>query len=122
MKSANLNPVGEVPDAKQFILQHGLMVVPIVSGSGIRIKILEGMALGKTIIATPIAAEGLGLTHGENILIAETAAEFAACIEKCRTDETYSKQIGRNAHRFALDNYLNQNIFAGLIQYYRNMK
>ena len=122
LKSANLNPVGEVPDAKQFILQHGLMVVPIVSGSGIRIKILEGMALGKTIIATPIAAEGLGLTHGENILIAETAAEFAACIEKCRTDETYSKQIGRNAHRFALDNYLNQNIFAGLIQYYRNMK
>lgn len=122
LKSANLNPVGEVPDAKQFILQHGLMVVPIVSGSGIRIKILEGMALGKTIIATPIAAEGLGLTHGENILIAETAAEFAACIEKCRSDEAYCKQIGKNAHRYALDNYLNQNIFAGLIQYYRNMK
>lgn len=122
LKSANLNPVGEVPDAKQFILQHGLMVVPIVSGSGIRIKILEGMALGKTIIATPIAAEGLGLTHGENILIAETGAEFAACIDKCRNDESYCKQIGKNAHRFALDNYLNQNIFAGLIQYYRNMK
>lgn len=122
LKSANLNPVGEVPSAKEFILQHGLMVVPIVSGSGIRIKILEGMALGKTIIATPIAAEGLGLTHGENILIAETAAEFAACIDKCRSDEAYCKQIGKNAHRFALDNYLNQNIFAGLIQYYRNMK
>lgn len=122
LKSANLNPVGEVPDAKTFILQHGLMIVPIVSGSGIRIKILEGMALGKAIIATPLAAEGLGLTHGENILIAETAEEFAAAIEKCRTDENYCKQIGKNAHHFALDKYLNQNIFAGLIKYYRNMK
>ncbi|MES2621606.1 MAG: glycosyltransferase family 4 protein, partial [Bacteroidota bacterium] len=70
LKSENVFPIGEVPDARQFIIEHGIMVVPLVSGSGIRIKIVEAMALGKTIIATTIAAEGLGLTSGENILIA----------------------------------------------------
>lgn len=122
LKSANLLPVGEVPDAKQFMLQHGLMIVPIISGSGIRIKILEGMALGKTILATTIAAEGLGLTNGENILIADTPEQFAAHIEKCLADAIFCKAVGVNGHRFAYANYRNASIFAKLIAHYRQLK
>jgi polysaccharide biosynthesis protein PslH len=122
LKSANLLPVGEVPDAKTFMLQHGLMIVPIISGSGIRIKILEGMALGKTILATTIAAEGLGLTNGENILIADTPQQFAAHIQKCLTDAAYCKGVGVNAHCFAYANYRNASIFEKLIAHYLRLK
>ena len=113
--------VGEVPSAKEFMLNHGVLVVPIVSGSGIRIKILEGMALGKCIIATPIAAEGLGLTDGENILIAENAEAFIQKLELCLKDATYAAGIGAAAHTFAFNHYRNRSIFDKLIAYYRSL-
>lgn len=121
LQSENLHPVGEVPDAKEFMLQHGLMIVPIISGSGIRIKILEGMALGKAILATTIAAEGLGLTNGENILIADTAEEFTAQIQRCISEPAYACRVGEKAHRFAYDNYRNASIFDKLTSHYRKL-
>ena len=72
----NFKVEGEVPDAKQFMLSKDIMIVPLLSGSGIRIKIIEGMALGKTIITTSIGAEGLDINDGVNILIANTPQEF----------------------------------------------
>jgi glycosyltransferase involved in cell wall biosynthesis len=110
----NVVIAGRVPDAKQFILEHEVMLVPLVSGSGIRIKIVEAMALGKCIIATTIAAEGLGLTNGENILIANTADEFVQQIEKC-SDAAFRNRIGFNAHSFALENFQNKRIFDKLL-------
>lgn len=121
LQQPNLVPLGEVRDAKEFMLQHGIMVVPIISGSGIRIKILEGMALGKCIIATPIAAEGLNLIDGENILIADNAEQFVAQLSKCRADENFSRRIGERAHKFAYDNYRNKSIFERLVSYYRTL-
>jgi polysaccharide biosynthesis protein PslH len=120
-KSKNILPLGEVPDAKQFILDRGIMIVPLVSGSGIRIKIVEAMALGKTIIATTIAAEGLGLTNGENILIADNANEFVTQFGKCLSDPAFRQTIGENAHRFALENFQNKRIFEKLTTYYRQI-
>lgn len=119
LQSSQVNPIGEVPDAKQFLLEGGVMIVPIVSGSGIRIKILEGMALGKCIIATPIAAEGLGLTNEENVLIAETPSQFEYYLNKCISQPDFRLQIAQNAHTFALNNFQNKTIFNKLIQYYR---
>ncbi|MCW5909224.1 MAG: glycosyltransferase [Chitinophagales bacterium] len=121
LESENLLPVGEVPDAKEFMLQHGLMIVPIVSGSGIRIKILEGMALGKTVLATTMAAEGLGLSNGETILIADTPKEFSEQIKRCINDASLAKKIGTNAHRFAYEHYRNKSIFEKLIARYRKL-
>lgn len=121
LKIENVIILGEVPDAKQFILENGIMIVPLVSGSGIRIKIVEAMALGKTIIATTIAAEGLGLTDGENILIANNGIGFAGQINKCFSDPAFKRRIGENAHRFAIDNFQNKRIVEKLIAYYRQI-
>ena len=49
------------------------MIVPLQAGGGLRIKIIEGMALGKTIISTTIGAQGIPYTDQENILIANTS-------------------------------------------------
>ncbi len=121
LKSDTVIPVGEVANAKDFVTSNDIMIVPIISGSGIRIKILEGMALGKPVIATTIAAEGLGLTHNENILIANTAAEFIECISKCTNDFSFRQKIAINAHRFALENFQNKRIIEKLIRYYQSL-
>ena len=60
----NVTIAGEVPDARDFMLSKDIMIVPLLSGSGIRVKIIEGMALGKTIITTSIGAEGLAVELG----------------------------------------------------------
>jgi polysaccharide biosynthesis protein PslH len=59
--------MGEVPDAYLFINSKAVMVVPLFSGSGMRIKIIEGMALGKPIVTTPIGTEGIS-TQSEKTL------------------------------------------------------
>ncbi len=117
LQDERITPLGEVEDAKQFMLSHGVMIVPLVSGSGIRIKIVEAMALGKAIIATTIAAEGLGITNGENILIADSSEEFRVQLEKC-LDIDFVNKVGRKAHSFALEHFQNKRIFEELTNYY----
>ena len=63
--------------------ESGILVVPLLSGSGIRIKILEAMSLGVTVISTSIGAEGIPATNGKNILIADTAPAFAGAVSFC---------------------------------------
>jgi glycosyltransferase involved in cell wall biosynthesis len=72
-----INP-GRIPfeDVPAFVKACDIGVAPIFSGSGTRLKILEFMAAGKPVIATPKGAEGLDIRDGETILLAETAAEF----------------------------------------------
>ncbi|MBK8657593.1 MAG: glycosyltransferase [Bacteroidetes bacterium] len=121
LQSDYVTPLGEVPDSTTFILSGGVMVVPIISGSGIRIKIMEAMALGKCIVATSIAAEGLGVQDGEHILIANTVDEFADKLGKCIKDTEYRKAIAQNAHTFALHNFQNKKIFEKLVSHYRSL-
>ncbi|HPI55393.1 MAG TPA: glycosyltransferase, partial [Chitinophagaceae bacterium] len=68
-KDHKLVVVGEVDDVVRFSLEKNIMIVPLLSGAGVRIKILEAMAMGKTIITTSIGAEGIGATHQQHLLI-----------------------------------------------------
>jgi glycosyltransferase involved in cell wall biosynthesis len=90
---------GEVDNALEFVNSKAIMIVPLLSSGGMRVKIVEGMAMEKCIISTSLGAEGINYTHGENILIANTREEFYKCIQKCITDEEYSQRIGRNARK-----------------------
>lgn len=88
---------GEVENAKTFMQKHNLMIVPLLNGSGIRIKILEAMAMGKTIISTSIGASGIHYQDKKNILIADTAVQFADQIIWYLENPLESKKIGENA-------------------------
>lgn len=90
---------GEVDDALEFVNSKSIMIVPLMSGGGMRVKIVEGMAMQKCIISTPLGAEGINYTHGENILIANNYDEFYDAIKMCIADEEYCKTIGRNARK-----------------------
>jgi len=68
---------GHVPDIRPVVARSWVSVVPLQTGGGTRLKILESMALGTPVVSTSKGAEGLDVTHGENILIADDPAEFA---------------------------------------------
>jgi glycosyltransferase involved in cell wall biosynthesis len=67
----------DVPDVRPYLDAAGVVAAPIRMGGGMRVKVLEALASGKAIVATPLALEGLELTHGEHVLVAETDVEFA---------------------------------------------
>ena len=93
-----------VENAQQFMNEHDVMIAPLFSGSGMRIKIMEGMALGKPIITTTIGAEGIEITDRENILIANTPEEMTQMIA-FSTDVKKCEEIGKNARTLVEKNY-----------------
>ncbi len=109
---------GEVPCAKDYMREHGIMIVPLLSGGGIRIKIIEGMALGKVIISTSIGAEGIGVEHGKNILIADTATEFKQRIDEIHEDPSILERISKNAKSFVEHQFDNSVLTAKLLRFY----
>lgn len=116
LNQPNVNVVGEVEDAIRFINDHQVMVVPLFSGSGMRVKIIEGMALGKTIIATQIAMEGIDYNDGENVLIANNKEEFEEKISWCIENPEATINIGENAKTLIAEKYDNKVIIDNLIE------
>ncbi len=112
--------IGEVPDAKIFMQDKAIMIVPLLSGSGMRIKIIEAMAMGKTVISTAIGAEGISYTSGKDILIADNATEFANALIRCMKDQGLVEQLGENAIHTINHNYLNHTLVKKLLSFYQN--
>jgi glycosyltransferase involved in cell wall biosynthesis len=117
----NVEIIGEVDDALRFIHEHSIMIVPLFSGSGIRIKIIEGMACGRTIISTTIGAEGIHYTHPENILIADKPQEFLERISACLNDHMLMKKISRNARELVKKDYDRDRIIEKLLAFYQKI-
>ena len=117
----NIDVIGEVDDAQEFINSKAVMIVPLFSGSGIRIKIIEGMALGKAIVSTEIGAEGIAYTHGKNILIANTPEEFLNEIEKFVSNKAYCDEVGANARKLIENNHDIGTITQKLLSFYQRV-
>jgi glycosyltransferase involved in cell wall biosynthesis len=90
---------GEVDNSREFVNSKAIMIVPLLSSGGMRVKIVEGMAMQKCIISTSLGAEGINIKNGHNILIANNREEFFNAIQRCITDEEYCMELGRNARR-----------------------
>ncbi|MFL5762749.1 MAG: glycosyltransferase family 4 protein [Bacteroidia bacterium] len=121
LKQDNVIVEGEVQDSHRFINSNEIMIVPLHSGGGMRVKIIEGMALGKTIISTAVGAEGINYTDGKDLLIANTEKEFSEQIAKCLNDPAFCDSIGRNARKLAETKYDNRLICEELSGFYRSL-
>ena len=111
----------EVPDAKQFMSENGIMIVPLFSGSGVRVKIIEAMALGKTVITSTIGAEGILCEHKKNILIADTSDDFMEAIISCYSDPAMATQIGVNARQYIHENHLLEKVSGLTMKFYQQL-
>ncbi|MBL0049102.1 MAG: glycosyltransferase [Bacteroidetes bacterium] len=118
MQSNQIKVLGSVTDAHAFMNAKNIMIVPLLSGSGMRIKIVEGLALGKVIISTSIGAEGIACEDKKNILIADTAHDFAAAIELALKDKALCATLSKNAKELVKHTYTNSSIIKSLLAFY----
>ena len=116
--SRNIFCLGEIKDAKEFMNEKEIMVVPLLSAGGIRVKIIEGMAMKKCIISTKTGADGIDYKNGVNIHIAETADEFAAKIISMVNEKNIIIDTENEARLLAENKYDNKLLTRDLLNFY----
>lgn len=96
---------GYVEDPMPYLEQSALMVVPLRAGGGMRVKILEALARGIPVVSTTIGAEGIDVTDGEHLLIADDPASFAAAVLRLLRDRAFADQLAQAGRAHALRRY-----------------
>lgn len=112
-REPSITVTGRVDDVRPYIDSATAYIVPIRIGGGTRIKIYESMAMEKPVVSTSIGAEGLPLVNGKEILLADTAKDFAANVVRVLKDKKFADQIGTTAastvrEKFAWGNAANR--------------
>lgn len=90
---AGIAVAGTVADVRPYYQAAHVMIVPLRAGGGTRLKILEALALGVPVVATPQGVEGLELTPGRDLLVAKRPAEFAAAVNSLLGDRPRREQL-----------------------------
>ena len=88
---------GRVKDVRPYMERAAAYIVPLRIGGGTRLKIYEAMAMEKSIISTTIGAEGLPVTNGRELLLADTAETFADAVVGVLRDEAKARELGERA-------------------------
>ena len=92
----------------------------LLSGSGMRAKILEGMALGKVVLTTSLGLEGIDAQHLKNVLVADTPAEFSKCLNWAYNQNGQLQKLGSNAQKLVNSEYDNLSIGENLLTAYHS--
>jgi polysaccharide biosynthesis protein PslH len=116
-----INITGRVDDVRPYLAQSKVFVVPLRSGSGTRLKILSAMAMMIPVVSTTIGAEGLNISHGENILIADTPEKFSEAVIMLLRDRTLADSITRKARKLVEETYSWEVITDKLLSAYGNI-
>ena len=110
LRADNVHMHGFVESAPAFMQQYDLMLVPLLSGGGMRVKIIEGMALGKAILSTTLGAEGIAVRDGHDIVLRDGAAAWLAALRSWARGELATAPLGAEAARTAADLYDNRRV------------
>jgi glycosyltransferase involved in cell wall biosynthesis len=94
-----------VEDTRPLLARAAAFVAPLRIGSGTRIKILEAAAMAKAIVSTTLGAEGLELSNGNEILLADEPQRFARAVADLLLDPGRRRALGRAARRRVAENY-----------------
>jgi glycosyltransferase involved in cell wall biosynthesis len=97
----NIKVTGFVDDVRPYLHRASVVIVPLRSGGGMRLKILEAMAAGKTVVSTPIGAEGISARSGEEIVLAGADRSFGVEVARLLRQPAERKRIGKAARAWA---------------------
>ena len=122
LEMPGLHVNGRVPDADTYMSKRHVMVVPLFSAGGMRVKIIEGMAMGKCVISTPVGAEGISCTDGKDILLARTATEMTERIGWIIEEPERARTIGAHARELVRKQYANDRIVRDLISFFGDLR
>jgi polysaccharide biosynthesis protein PslH len=96
---------GSVPDVAEFVQRAAVVVCPLRYGSGTRLKILEAMAMAKTVVATPLGCEGIDGRPGEELVVAESPDDQARAVVELLRNRQRRERIGQQARQLVLRKY-----------------
>jgi glycosyltransferase involved in cell wall biosynthesis len=101
-----LTLTGEVADARPFLAGAAVYVVPMRIGGGVRLKLLEALALEAPVVSTTMGAEGVrGLRHEEHCLLADTPQAFATAVLRLLNNQTLAGQLGVAGRALVCEGY-----------------
>jgi len=121
MKRPNVMFHGEVASAQNYLNDFSILAVPILSGSGMRVKIAEGMMLGKAIVTTSIGVEGIDAKPNEEIIIADAPEEFAKALIDLIQKPELRLSLMEKANSFAKTQFDNSELTKVLIDFYKKI-
>jgi glycosyltransferase involved in cell wall biosynthesis len=96
---------GWVPSISEALREAAVMAVPLRTGSGTKLKVLEAMALGLPVVTTPLGVEGIRAEHGTHVLVGEDAPSFAGALVKVLTSPRLRGEIGRAARSLVEEHF-----------------
>ena len=103
--NAGVQVTGRVDDVRDYIGEAAVYIVPIRIGGGTRLKIFEAMGMGKAVVSTTIGAEGLPVTDGSDVIIADTPERFAESIVSLMRNPARRVQLERAARDLVVAHY-----------------
>lgn len=96
---------GFVGDVRDYLARAAVFVVPLRVGGGMRLKLLQALAMAKPAVSTTIGAEGIAVAHGQHILLADSTAAFAQCVIDLLGDRSLRARLGENGRRLVEERY-----------------
>ncbi len=100
IKYPNIELIGYVERIENFLTKDNIMIAPIISGGGVRAKVLDAMACGCPVVGTPLANYGINAKDGSHILIADNETEFLSKIKQLYFNPSLRRKLSENARKF----------------------
>lgn len=104
-REPRINVTGYVEDTQPYYQKAGAFIVPVRAGGGMRVKILNALAQGMPLVTTTLGCEGIGVTHGKDVLIADTAEAFAQAVLRLLDDRELAAELGRCGRKLIRTTY-----------------
>ena len=112
----------DVADVTQHVGRCMVQVVPLRFGGGIRIRILEGMAMGMPIVSTTIGMDGIGARPGRDLLVGDNAEDFAARVVEVLRSPLLAKRLGERAREFVVSEHSEPAVESRVVEIYSALK
>lgn len=101
LRGRHVHVAGDVDDVAPYLSRASVVVVPVGTGGGTRVKVLEALAAGRPIVATSRATEGIDVHHGVHVVVADRDGDIAAAVSRLLDDEQERRALGTRAHQWA---------------------
>lgn len=118
----NVELRGDVGDAAAFLGPKSVVIAPLFAGGGMRIKVLDAMALGKAVVATTIGAGGIDVAQNRDIVIADDAATFADAVVRLLREPATAARVGAAARVKVAERYNSAALARDLIRFYESLE
>ena len=105
MRREGINAAGFIENLEDIYTKYRIFMAPLLSGAGIKGKVINALSYGIPTILTPMAAEGIGLRHRYDCMIARTPQEWASSIKELYYDKTLWESISKASREYAIQQY-----------------